>query len=75
VDRDYLVSSELELGYHEWCALLVKRQHLLNHKEQEWLAAWDRWDFAVSPMEDERRRLIRSGHHRGWFAHADCKAT
>ena len=60
--------SELKLGYLEFKALIEKRKaEVADPATQEWLAAWNRYDLAVSPMDDEERRFVRYGHYLGWF--------
>lgn len=75
--------SELKLNYSEFC-IVVGHMRLARDEERwskrpsthptispeddEWLNAWELWDLACSPMQDEERKLIRYGHYLGWFA-------
>lgn len=59
--------SELRLDYAAWTALAGARRPHLTEESRKWLAEWDAWDMACSPMDDAERRLIRYGHHLGWF--------
>jgi hypothetical protein len=63
---DYLVHAELTLPYDQWCDLL--KWHPLNDEDYLWLADWNAYDLACSPMDDNERRFIRYGHHLGWHA-------
>lgn len=61
-------STELLLGYHDWKELSEFRLPHLRKEVRQWFAAWQQWDIACSPMDDDERRVIRCGHYFGWFA-------
>jgi hypothetical protein len=69
-ERDGFAPDELQLRYTEWKALSNARRKRLSPGVLEWLARWQLWDLACSPMDDEQRRRIRYGHYLGWW---DCK--
>lgn len=60
--------SELKLPYNEFKR--ISQQRLLDEDTQDWLNEWNRYDLAISPIDDDTRKVLRYGHHKGWFA---CK--
>lgn len=60
-----MTKNQLTLNYNEWEALL-KSNPLQDTDDKRWLAAWNRYDLACSPMEDTQRSLLRYGHYLGW---------
>jgi hypothetical protein len=65
--RDGFTPDELRLGYLEWKPLSEERKPYLAERIRRWLADWEIWDFACSPMNDDERRMIRYGHYLGWW--------
>lgn len=63
--------SQLKLNYNEFRLLMLKLKNegKLNALDSEWLARWEAWNLACSPMDDSARGLIRFGHYLG-FVHA-----
>lgn len=61
-------ASILQLDYHEFTAWVRKHRNRLDPMDREWLGAWESWDLACSPMDDEHRKRIRLGHSAGWWA-------
>lgn len=59
--------KELTLDYTEWSRLVGARRRQLEPEVREWLVAWELWDLACSPMDDNERRRIRYGHYLGWW--------
>jgi len=41
----------------------------LDSETQKWLESWNLYDYAWSPMDDVRRRVLRTGHYIGWIDH------
>lgn len=60
--------SELLLPYSEWEKVVREKTPYLDVDVVDWMAAWDFHDFAVSPRDDNKRRLERYPHYLGWFA-------
>lgn len=59
--------DELQLNFTAWSALVDSRRKDLDPNVREWLGRWRTWDLFSSPMDDNERRMIRYGHHLGWF--------
>jgi len=59
--------DEVQLPYDQWDKLQRDRLPLLSDEARLWLGRWNAWDFACSPMDDDKRRLIRLGHYLGWY--------
>lgn len=68
-ERDGFTPDELQLGYTAWKALSESLRPRLAPSVRSWLAEWQLWDLACSPMDDNERRLIRYGHYLGWLHH------
>lgn len=67
--EDILSPGNLMLGYTDWCEHISKhRAELMGDDDGDWLAAWELLDLALSPMDDDRRRYMRYGHHLGWVS-------
>ena len=62
--RDRFTPTELQLPYPEWVGVATGS---MAPGLQAWLAKWNLLDLAWSPMDDNRRRLLRYGHYLGWF--------
>lgn len=60
--------SKLLLPYLEWKDYINNIKNELDKETLKWLKEWELWDLACSPMDDNERKLIRYGHHLGWFA-------
>lgn len=65
--------SELLLPISEWSALAESRRKSLRPDAARWLASWEMWDLACSPMDDSRRSLYRYANYLGWV-HRDQQA-
>lgn len=65
--QEGLTPSLLHLGYEAWHQAIEELRPTLSNEDKEWLADWEMWDLACSPMDDNDRRLIRYGHRLGWF--------
>lgn len=63
--------AEVQLPYLQWDEIQRTRRASLGGDVRTWLDKWNQWDFANSPMDDEKRRLIRLGHYLGWLHSAD----
>ena len=61
--------DELVLDYESFSKIAAERRDALAPEVREWLAQWEKWDLACSPMNDIIRRFVRHGHHLGWFHH------
>lgn len=77
LERDGFTRGELVLRSKAWRALVHSRQEHLHPSVREWLAAWNLWDLACSPMDDNERRMIRYGHYLGWWdrRHSEMKVS
>ncbi len=70
MDNDVVIGfnySQLTSDYSDWKNIVELSRKNLNNDMKEWLSSWELWDLACSPMSDEERKLIRYGHHLGWF--------
>jgi hypothetical protein len=61
--KEPMKPSELMLPYGEWKAL----EKPDDPDFRSWLCAWERYDLLCSPMQDDKRRLLRFGHFVGWL--------
>lgn len=64
--KEFFKPSELLLSYSEFKEL---SDVPCSSDLQEWLNAWNAWDFACSPLNDSERKQIRYGYYLGWWAH------
>ena len=63
-----LTPANLLLPYSKFQVFVSEIMPNLNDHEKRWLAEWELWDLANSPMPDEERSSTRYGHFLGWFA-------
>lgn len=65
------VPSVLKLDYNAFTDWTKINRSQLSAEDIAWLNAWESYDLACSPMDDDERRMIRMGHNLGWWAHSE----
>ena len=61
--------SELKSSYSKFKEVTNSKFDSLDDETKEWLSEWSRYDLAISPIDDDERKVLRYGHHLGWFSH------
>lgn len=68
MDKTGISSKDsLMLDYLSFNKLCKEKRNLLSSDVYAWLVSWEMLDLSLSPMDDEKRKLLRYGHYLGWF--------